>query len=144
MKRTILKAVAAVAVVISLGVVAPASADFFDGMPGGSIMGGYAELMGQTPYGFNGGCLSGFGGSLLEGMPTRTFADDYNYYYDQLYGLWAATGFGSLAGLGEMNGTFQNAGEATRFWGGRWGDEGALGKDPRFLDVPGHYVEYWW
>jgi len=145
MKRTALTVVAAIAVVISLGAVAPASADLFDGMPTGSIMGNYAGLMNQTPYGFSGGYLpDGFGGSLMDGMPTRTFADDYNYYYNQLYSLWAATGFGSLAGLGEMNGTFQNAGDATRFWGGRWGDEGALGKDPRFLDVPNHYVEYWW
>jgi len=146
MKRLTLSLLAGAIAVATLGLAVPANADLFDGMPTGSIMGNYAWLMNQTPYGYGGDMYmpSFGGGGLMEGMPTRTFAQDYNDYYNELMGLWAATGYGSLAGLGEMNGSFENAGEATRFWGGRWADEGMLEKEPTYLDLPGHYVEYGW
>jgi len=154
MKRLTLSILAGAIALTTLGMALPANADLFDGMPTGSIMGTYQDLMGMTPYGNGGGfwpdvwggsCMPDtFGGSLMDGMPTRTFGDDYQYYYNGLMDLWAATGYGSLAGLGAMNGSFENAGEATRFWGGRWADEGILEKEPTYLDLPGHYVEYGW
>ena len=145
MTRSTLSFLAGTIVLATLGAALPAGADFFDGMPTGSIMGDYQALMGQ----FGGGMgVPGYGmgmqPSLTIGMPTTSFGDWYQYYHNQLMGLWAATGYGSLAGMGAMNGAWQNNSDARDFWATRWSQEYSLGKEPRRLDLPNHHVEYSW
>jgi len=125
MKRTILKAVAAVAVVISLGAAVPASADLFAGMPGMSVMDTYNQIMGQ----FGGGMgqypmMGGFGGGLMAGMPTTNIMQDYYTPLPQLQALQAwghANGMpyalpGTLGGYSDMP-------SASTYWGDKWAHE---------------------
>lgn len=125
----------------------PATADLTWGMPGGSIMGNYADLMNQYGGGYTPGlCLPGTGVpgdmSLMNGMPTVGIDQWYQYYHGQIMDLWAATGYGSLGILANNQGTYLDNGAARGFWADRWGHEAGRGDQPVYLDVPGRVVTY--
>ena len=145
MKRTHTTFLAGIIAAALIGATLPAAAfDLTCGMPTGSIMGNYQNLMRQ--FGGSYGAVPDYGmgcqPSLTIGMPTTTIGDWYGHYHNQLMGLWAATGYGSLAGLGQMNGAYQNANGARNFWADRWAHEGIRGDEPITLDIQNRQVTY--
>ena len=130
MKRTVLMILAGVAVVTSLGAVAPASADLFDGMPGMNTMDMYNQIMGQ--YGGGMGQMGGWGGGgLMMGMPTTNIMQEYYTLLPQLQALQAwghANGMpyalpGTLGGYSDMP-------SASTYWGDKWAHELIRGDIP--------------
>jgi hypothetical protein len=123
MKRTVTLAVAAIAAVMSLGIVAPASADFFDGMPVMSTM----DLYNQNMQMFGGGMgqFGGWGGGgLMEGMPTTTIMDDYYTLLPQLQALqaWAHANGMPYALPGTLGG-YDGGTSASNYWADKWAHE---------------------
>jgi hypothetical protein len=147
MKRTALMIAAGIAAVVSLGVVAPASADLFDGMPGMSTMDLYNQNMSQWGGGYGQFPSTGsWGGGLMQGMPTTTIWDDYYTLLPQLQALQAwghANGMpyalpGTLGGYsGEINGS-----TASTYWGDKWAHELIRGDVPVYENNPAHITIY--
>ena len=133
MKRTVLMIVAGAAVGISLGAVAPASADLFDGMPSMGTMDTYNQYMGQ----FNGGMgqfpsAGPWSGGLMMGMPTTTIMQDYYTLLPQLQALqaWGHANGMPYALPGTLGGYGDTGGSASTYWGDKWAHELIRGDIP--------------